>query len=532
MKMANTQLFQSLKAKWLPAADTKNFSGVPAYTLSPRHQLAQYAATGCLNATYYASAEAQLETVLALCQEVDHEFIAQTAVYCRERGYMKDMPALLTAVLAAKGAPQLSRTFKRTIDNGKMLRNFVQILRSGATGRKSLGTRPKKLVQAWLNQASEKELLAASVGNTPSLADVVKMVHPKPEEAWRAAFFAWLIGKSYDVDALPPVTRAFEQYKRQCGSENGHAVQTAQKVLDVPEVPFQMLTALRLAPQAWAKIARDGGWQMVRMNLNTFARHRVYEQSGMVNAIAAKLRDPQRVGKARVFPYQLLAAWKAASDEVPGAIREALQDALELSLANVPEIEGKVVVCPDVSGSMSASVSGYRGGATSSVRCIDVAALVAAAMLRKNRDASVLPFECDVVKIDLNGRDSVITNAKKLAAIGGGGTNCSAPLTWLNQRKMHADLVIFVSDNESWIDARRNGATATMTQWDLFKRNNPQAKLVCIDIAPHATTQAQERDDILNVGGFSDNVFNLIAAFAAGQLGAAHWVGEIGLVQI
>ena len=67
------------------------------------------------------------------------------------------------------------------IDSGKMLRNFVQILRSGAVGRKSsLGTRPKKLVQRWLLEATEKQLLNAAVGNAPSLADVVKMVHPSP----------------------------------------------------------------------------------------------------------------------------------------------------------------------------------------------------------------------------------------------------------------------------------------------------------------------------------------------------------------
>ena len=127
-----------------------------AYALTPRHRLAQYAATGCLNSTFYASAEAQLATVRELCQAVEPAFIAQTAVYCRERGYMKDMPALLVAMLAGQGAAQCAPAFQRVINNGKMLRNFVQIMRSGAVGRKSLGTRPKKLVQAWLNRASEQ----------------------------------------------------------------------------------------------------------------------------------------------------------------------------------------------------------------------------------------------------------------------------------------------------------------------------------------------------------------------------------------
>ncbi len=54
-----------------------------------------------------------------------------------------------------------------------------------------------------------------------------------------------------------------------------------------------------------------------------------------------------------------------------------------------------------------------------------------------------------------------------------------------------------------------------------------RAKLVCIDIQPYGTTQAPERDDVLNVAGFSDAVFEVIEAFASGKLGPAHWVGEI-----
>ncbi len=518
--MANAQLFQSAQqTATLPAALARNAEGAPAYALTPRHQLAQYAATGCLNTTFYASAEAQLAKVIELCQAVEPAFIAQTAVYCRERGYMKDMPALLVAVLAGQGAAQLTQVFQRVINNGKMLRNFVQIMRSGAVGRKSLGSRPKKLVQAWLNSASEQALLAAAVGNAPSLADVVKMVHPTPQAAWREAFFAWLIGKEYKRDALPAALAAFEAYK-------------ADPAQPIPEVPFQMLTALPMNAQAWAQIARHGGWQMVRMNLNTFARHGVYDLAGMPELIAAKLRDPEAIASSRVFPYQLMSAYMATGENVPSIVRDALEQALEISLANVPRIAGKVVVCPDVSGSMASPVSGFRGSATSNVRCIDVAALVAAAMLRKNPDAMVLPFEHSVVQCALGADDSVMANAARLAAIGGGGTNCSAPLLRMNAKQELADLVIYVSDNESWIDAKRSGATATMGQWAVFKQRNPQAKLVCIDISPHATTQAMEREDILNIGGFSDDVFRIIAAFAAGQLGPAHWAGEIAAIDI
>ena len=512
--MANTTLFQSVKTR-LTAADTCNEAGGIAYTLTPKQQLAQLAATGCLNSTYYTDAQDQLEQVLELAENLDAEFIAKTAVYARQKGFMKDMPALLLAVLAQKDVNMLARVFDQVADNGKMLRNFAQIIRSGAVGRKSFGNRPKKLMQTWLLTATEKQLLNAAVGNSPSLADVVKMVHPKPREAWRAAWFAWLIGKPYDREALPPITRAFEDYKQ---SREG----------TLPNVPFQMLTALDLNSGDWAQIARNGSWQQVRQNLNTFLRHEVFAKSKNIKMVAEKLRDETAIARARVLPYQLLTAYQATSEQMPFEIREALQDAMETAVQNVPAIQGKVVVCPDVSGSMHSSVTGYRGSATSKTRCIDIAALVSAAMLRTNPQARVIPFEQITVNVKLNPRDSIMTNAQKLGNIGGGGTACSAPLAILNREKADVDLVVIVSDNESWADLGQwGGKTGLMKEWDILKQRCPEAKLVCLDIQPYTTVQMQNRCDILIIGGFSDQVFTLIGSFAEQGMGADFWVEEI-----
>ena len=515
MKMANTTLFQSIKNR-LTKTDTYNEAGGIAYTLTPKQQLAQLAATGCLNNTYYADAQSQLDQVLKLAENLDAEFIAKTAVYSRQKGFMKDMPALLLAVLAQKDVNMLARVFDQVVDNGKMLRNFAQIIRSGAVGRKSFGNRPKKLMQTWLLTATEKQLLNAAVGNSPSLADVVKMVHPKPREAWRAAWFAWLIGKPYDREALPPITRAFEDYKQ---SREG----------ELPNVPFQMLTALDLNSGDWAQIARNGSWQQVRQNLNTFLRHEVFAKSENIKMVAEKLRDETAIARASVLPYQLLTAYQATSNQMPFEIREALQDAMETAVQNVPAIQGKVVVCPDVSGSMHSSVTGHRGSATSKTRCIDIAALVSAAMLRTNPQARVIPFEQITVNVQLNPRDSIMTNAEKLANIGGGGTACSAPLAILNREKADVDLVVIVSDNESWADESQGWGTTTslMKEWDILKRRCPEAKLVCLDIQPYTKAQARNRHDILNIGGFSDQVFTLIGSFAERGMGTDFWVEEI-----
>ncbi|WP_110274940.1 vWA domain-containing protein [Klebsiella oxytoca] len=517
--MANLLLFRSL-LRDAPLANAQNHERAAAFAFTPRHKLAQMVMTGCMNETFYASAQAQLSDVLEIAKDLDDLFLAKLAIYGRERGTMKDMPALLTALLAARGSALLPVVFARVINNGRMLRNFVQILRSGVTGRRSLGTRPKKLIQRWLQEASEERLLQASVGNAPSLADIVKMVHPRPQAPWHDDFFAWLIGKPCDKVQLPEKTQALLAFRE--GRESAA----------LPDVPFLLLTHSPLSTEQWALLAQRMSWQTLRMNLNTLARHGVFENTELTASVAKRLADRVQVRQARVYPYQLLSAWSNLHSSVPQVIGEALERAMEYALENVPQFRGNVVVCPDVSGSMRSPVTGHRQGATSKIRCVDVAGLIAAAVLRNHPQARVLPFECDVVNVALDAKQSVMHNAQKLAAVGGGGTNCSAPLRRLLAEQTRVDLVIMVSDNESWIDKSRHGSTATMECWTALRKRNPLARLVCIDLQPYGTTQAMERGDILNVGGFSDEVFTVIDNFVNGRYGSEHWLEEIESVAL
>jgi 60 kDa SS-A/Ro ribonucleoprotein len=507
--MANKNLFASALSRFMPRADTLNQAGGAAYAYGPEAKLAQLAATGTLADGFYSSAESQLSDVVLAAKDVDPEWVAKCAVYSRQSGAMKDMPALLAAYLTMADPDLSVLVFKRVIDNSRMLRTFVQIMRSGQVGRASLGSRPKRLVREWLEQASMAQLMQAATGNDPSLADVVKMVHPTPASAERRAFYGWLIGKPYDVAALPAEIAAFEAWKR---SPKG----------ELPPVPFEWLTAFPLVAEQWGVLATRMGWQALRMNLNTLARNGAFAVDGVTEAVAARLADRQAIARVRPMPYQLMVALGQAGDGVPLAVQAALESALEASLAVVPKLEGQVVVCPDVSGSMGSPATGYRKGASSKVRCIDIAALVAAAVLRQNRDARVIPFEQTVVTLKLDPHARVAVNAAKLAGVGGGGTNVSAPLALLNKERARVDTVVIVSDNESWVDPSRRGATATMAEWNRLKARNPGAKLICIDIQPYGSTQAKDREDIMNVGGFTDAVFDAMARFAKGE--TRNWV--------
>lgn len=474
---------------------TVNAAGGSAHRRGDLDALRQYAMTGCFGNTYYVNAEVQLADVLALAEGVASSEIATLAIDARKRGFMKDMPALLCAILTARG--DLSESvFSQVIDSGKMLRNYVQIVRSGVTGRRSFGTRYRGMVRRWLDRQSGEDLFAMSVGASPSLADIIRMVHPRPTYPQRAALYGYIIGKQRPVEEWPAFLREYERFKAEGGES-------------VPAVNFQLLTSLPLSRGNWETIAKRASWQMTRMNLNTFLRHGVFESGLMVRVIADRLRDPELIAEARCFPYQLLAAYANVEAGMPREIVSALHDAMEIATESVPAIEGALAICVDVSGSMQNSVSGERGGATSKVRCIDAAALVASALLRKNPAARVIAFDTSVHVPRLEPRDTVLTNAKKLAAFGRGGTDCSLPLKWLADSGAESvGAVIMISDNESWAHSAPVEAA-----WKRVQQNNPGVRLVCLDITPNKTVQVRTSANVRNIGGFSDNVFQLMAEF-------------------
>jgi len=501
--------------------NTTNLAGGTAYALSSKAALAQLAVTGCFNDTFYSSAKDQLDDVLALASKVDPIFLAKVAVYARESGLMKDAPALLLAVLASRDTELLSKAFPRVINNPKMLRNFVQIIRSGKAGRKSFGTRPKKLIQAYFDGLTDAQVFRANVGNDPTLQDIIKLTRPKPITKSRSALYAYLLGKDYNKGELPMLAQAFEAFK-------------ADPTGELPDVPFLMLTALSLTNNQWKDLARNSSWTQTRMNLNTFLRHNVFSDKSMVDFVAAKLQDEDLIKKANVFPYELFSAFKHVDEKMPTKITIALQKAAEIAIQNIPELDGQIYVFPDVSGSMESPITGDRGSVTTKMNCIDIAALVSASILRKNPDAVVMPFDNRIHSTSsINPMDSIMTNAAKLAKFGGGGTDCHLPLALLNKQNAKGDLVIYVSDNESWIDTNPYAdGTQTMQEWKTFKARNPKAKLVCIDVTPNKTTQVHPGCDILNIGGFSDNVFQVIAKFVENGNDKDLWVKTIEQVEL
>ena len=161
----------------------------------------------------------------------------------------------------------------------------------------------------------------------------------------------------------------------------------------------------------------------------------------------------------------------------------------------------------------------------------------AAAILRRNPDSVVIPFDTRAYNVRVDPGDTILSLSQRLAKYGGGGTDCSIPLREANtkhRKRPFADCVL-VSDNESWVGTGRYGSTGVMTEWQTFVKNQKRLgvqspKLVCIDIQPYGSTQAPDRADILNIGGFSDAVFGVVASYLGDDAG--RFVAEVEAVEL
>jgi 60 kDa SS-A/Ro ribonucleoprotein len=360
-----------------------------------------------------------------------------------------------------------------------------------------------------LNEASVGKLLSASIGGRPSLRDVLRMARPTPKDNARRALFGWLTDKetakwapATETD-LPAMVQALIAYR------NADTVEAQTLIAGdfSMSIRWDLLADAAKGPLVWKAIARQMSPQALRMNLNTRLHHKVFTVAPTlrggdvghgvtdlqtIDYVADRLTSVDELRRSRQFPYQFLAAYLNASDEVPQKIKTALHQAAEIACGNVAVLPGPVVIGLDSSGSMSIAVTGSRGrGATSKMRCIDVAALFAAAILNRNPDSVVVPFDTRAYGVRIDPSDSILSLSERLAKYGGGGTNCSLPLqeanTKFSKRKFAG--CVLVSDNESWVGSGRYGSTGVMTEWQKFATNQKRLgvappKLVCIDIQP------------------------------------------------
>jgi len=192
--------------------------------------------------------------------------------------------------------------------------------------------------------------------------------------------------------------------------------------------------------QAWeAAIPSVGVMALVR-NLRNFDEAGIGEDA--INSVVAKVTDPDDVARARLFPYQVWAAYKhAPSDDW----KRALGRTLDLTVANIPALDGTLVVI-DTSASMGAAVSNR-----SKLQRVEVAAVMAMATAKRARDVDVVIYGNDNARVEgLRGASvlaGVNTVVRSVGSVGHATFGHSAIARWFDPNR-HRRAVIFTDDQQ------------------------------------------------------------------------------------
>lgn len=481
---------------------TVNNAGGVAYKLQDKLLLAKLVCTSFFGDTFYREGEAQLAEVKELCQKVNDSFVASAAVYARRKAGMKDTPVVLLAHLRQYNKPLYRATFNKAVTDGRILRGLVGTIKSGQFGSSNLVNADRKLIDQWLMERTPLQVWEDSIGNNPSMADVIKLAHPSSHgDLERDAVYKLIVKNEVSAN-LPKEIVDYLAFKEMRDSGD-------KSYKTLPKVGFMRLTALNLIDSDWEQLGLNMTWNQLRQNINSLEKHGVFNDQSVTDLLAAKVATEDSVKKSKLFPYQIYTSVKNINN---GTMKNAMQKALDYSISSVPVMPRNTTVAIDVSGSMGCKVNGLNvnGG----LSCAEVAGLMATSVLKVNSNARVITFDTEAKDYTdkLNPYDSIATNMSKIN-FNGGGTSCSASVKHVNDNNITCDLFIMVSDNESWADYNRGNSyrkTSTKAEWERLKIKNPKAKLIMIDLAAGSTSQMPPGRDVLYLGGFSDSLFSVI----------------------
>jgi hypothetical protein len=192
--------------------------------------------------------------------------------------------------------------------------------------------------------------------------------------------------------------------------------------------------------EAWEAVIPSMGVMALVRNLRNFDEAGIDEAA--VDAVIAKIGNPDEVATARLFPYQVWAAYRHAPSD---NWKRALGRTLDLTVANIPKLDGTLVVI-DTSASMQGPVSNR-----SRLQRVEVAAVMAMATAKRARDVDVVIYGHHSAPVRVRRGESVLSGVdrvvRSVGSVGHATYGHTAVARWFTPRR-HRRAVIFTDDQQ------------------------------------------------------------------------------------
>lgn len=441
------------------APDTVNFAGGRAFAQTAKLEFVSILLTTFLEDEFYRTEKHTTARIRELITKVnDPRFVAKAALYARNTHGMRSVSHLVAGELAKSVKGQswtkhfYAEVVRRPDDVMETLGYYLAVY--GRPIPNSL----KKGLGAALGRFDEYQLAKYRRDHGVfKLVDAVNLVRPKSSAA---------LSKLVRDELAPAET--WETKLTQAGQGE-------------PDVAAAK-------SQAWAELVRERklGYLALLRNVRNVLTH----APEVAKELCDQLTDERAVRRSLVFPFQFLSAvevLKQGNLQGAGKVMDALNQAIDLSLANVPKFEGNTLVALDSSGSMA--------GRPQTIGSLFAAVLV------KATGADLMVFSDDARYISLNRRDTTLTAAAGIP-FAAGGTNFNVIFERANRAY---DRIVILSDMQGWI-----GGGAPVQPFAAYQKRYAVApRVYSFDLKGNGTLQfPQER--VYCLSGWSDRVFEIM----------------------
>ncbi len=372
------------------------------------------------------------------------------AQYLRETLLMRSAAVVMAAEYVAAGGPGgrsvIARALQRADEPAELLGYWM------ANNGRNLPMPVKRgVADAVRRLYTERAALRYDgLSRQIRMADVIELTHPSPRDDRQSALFRYLLDRRHRDDAVAdpavlPVLAAAEELN------DGIPIGERRQVLRTrgPE-------ALAEAGWSWERLSGwlpDGmdaeAWEAVIPSMGVMAlvrNLRNFDQAGIsesaIEAVIAKITDPREVARARLFPYQVWAAYRHAPSD---NWKRALGRTLDHTVASIPQLDGTLVVI-DTSGSMQATVS-----RRSTMSRVEVAAVMAMATAKRASNVDVAIYgQSNALVRQLDGTSVLAGVDKVVQSVGsvGHATNGHTAIARWYDPKRHRRVVMFTDDQQ------------------------------------------------------------------------------------
>ena len=458
---------------------TTNKSGHAAYSMPDKTKLVTQILTSFFNESkYYGDNSKEMAKTIRNVIAVDPAFVSKLAVYARREFNMRTVAHVLTAYLAheVNGKPYARETIKGICLRGDDATKLMSFYLS--TFGKPIPNSMKKGLSDVLGGWDEYTLAKyKGDGKIVKMRDVLCLSRPTQKDKAQSEMWKRLLEDKLKT----PYTWETEL------STKGNNKATWEQLIDSGRLPYMA---------------------MLR-NL----RNIVNSNPGNIDKVWQTIENPDAVKRSRQLPFRFLSAYKAIEDmrHVGSRAFNALENAVEASIGNIPKLPGTTAIAVDTSGSMAARIS-----SKSDIECVEIGMMLGL-IANKICDNSIFyTFDTRLKKYAYTRRSGVLETCIRDAA-SGGGTNMDLPFEEMIRSHIKADRIIIISDQEcnrgtTWYSHKTMQALAN----EYRRETGNDIWVHAIDLMGYGTQQfAGKKTNI--IAGWSEKVFNFILLAEQGE---------------